>query len=115
MREDGGYDREELAEMVRKMRRVADGVYGPLAATGCHPFVEFCGLMQKYVDVCEACVEDEVQFPHATRHSGGVLPVETHDLEYLAEKLGCIFGPLIEANPEARRVFARELLGIEIS
>lgn len=99
--------------MVHKMRGVSNSFYFQAIHTGVHPFIEFCGLMNKYIDVCRNAAEDEIQFPFANEHSGMPLPVETHDLEYLAEKLRCIFGPVIDANPEAKEVFARKLLGME--
>jgi hypothetical protein len=41
--------------------------------------------------------------PHLiNEHSGVALPCEGHDMAYLGEKLRCIFGPVIDSNPEAR-------------
>jgi hypothetical protein len=106
---DNTFSEEELLEMAQRMRLVAQYVYRPLVLTGCHPFIEFCGLMQKYVDVCERAAKQGIQFPFANEHSGMVLRVEEHDLRYLAEKLRCIFGPIIDANPKAKKMF-QELL-----
>lgn len=105
------YTREELKDMVGKMQAVSNNFYPQACHTGVHPFIEFCGLMNKYIDVCRKAAEDEVQFPFANEHSRIPLPVEPHDLEYLAEKLRCIFGPIIDSNPEAKALFERELLG----
>lgn len=109
------YTEEELKEMVRKMQRVTSDLYPKLCATGCHTFIEFCGLMNEFIKVCEQAAQDGIQFPLANEHSGIVLPVATYNLMYIAEKLRCIFGPTIDANIEAKKVFARELLGIEWS
>ncbi len=109
----------ELMETVAIMRGLTEQIYWQMfrAEIGwrAHPFLEFNGLLGKYVDVCAAAAEKGIPFPDANIHTGIPLPVEVHDLVYLAEKLGCIFGPIIRANPEARAVFAKELLGIDLA
>jgi len=108
------YTQAELTDMAAAMRRVANGIYPQLVACGRHPFIEFCGLMQKYVDVCERAAERGIQFPFASGHCDTPLPVEPHDLLYLAEKLECIFAPMVAAKDRARAVFAKALLGIDV-
>jgi hypothetical protein len=72
-----------------------------------HPFLEFNGLMSVYVDVLAKSGVDPQQ---ANVHGGVPLPVEDHQIEYLAEKLECIFAPIIAANPNARGILERALL-----
>ncbi len=72
-----------------------------------HPFLEFNGLMSVYVDVLTKSGVDPQQ---ANVHGGVPLPVEDHQIEYLAEKLECIFAPIIAANPNARWILERALL-----
>lgn len=109
-----GYSSDELKVMAKRMRMVTSMLYPELVQTSCHPFIEFCSLMSKYVDICERAAVLGIEFPMANRHTGMALPVEEHDLRYLAEKLECIFGPIIDANPKAKQVFARALLGVEL-
>lgn len=105
------YTKEELLELAKQMRQTANAIYPMLMRCNVHPFIEFNGLMQKYVDVCERAAAKEIQFPFANEHSGQQIPVEPHDMLYLAEKLRCIFGPTLDANPEARRAFIQGLFG----
>lgn len=72
-----------------------------------HPFLEFNGLMSVYVDVLANAGVDPQQ---ANVHGGVPLPVEDHQIEYLAEKLECIFAPILAANPNARGILERALL-----
>lgn len=106
-----GYTKEQLTNIAVRMRVATEKTYPLLAATGCHPFIEFNGLMHKFVDLCERAVEKGVVFPMANEHTGIPLPVELHDIEYMAEKLRCIFGPIIDSNDEARRALFRHLFG----
>lgn len=105
------YTKEELRAMAAQMREVANAVYPMLMSCNVHPFIEFNGLMQKYVDVCTNAAEAGVQFPFASEHSGDAIPVEPHDMLYLAEKLRCIFGPTLDSNPDARQAFIHGLFG----
>lgn len=98
------YTQEERDEQVAKMRSVAHAFYGPATRTGCHAFIEFCGFMQKFVDVCQNTSAAGVDFNESNTHTGGQLVVEDHDVAYLAEKFDCIFGPTL-ADPKKRAVF----------
>lgn len=71
-----------------------------------HPFLEFNGLMHKYI---ECLAKSDVDPQQANVHGGEAFPVKDHDLEYLGEKLACIFVPMIEANPRAREILSRHL------
>lgn len=102
------YTKEERDQQVKKMREVANAFYYPATRTGCHAFIEFCGFMQKFIDVCEKSSQAGVDFNESNTHTGGELVVEDHDLIYLAEKFDCIFGPTLE-DPAKRRVFLRAL------
>lgn len=106
-RGDHAWTREELQLICGYMRSVASNFYSMAVHGQCHPFIEFCGLMMKYVDVCVRAADDGVDFTQASTHSGMALKVHTHDMEYLAEKLDCIFGPILRTNPEARAAFIK--------
>jgi hypothetical protein len=107
--------KEDLQEIVRRTHAVAEETYWCFFRAGmgahCHAFLEFNGVLSKYVQICGLAAEEGIDFTHANVHSNTPLPVEAHDVEYLAEKLGCILGPLINANPEARKAFARAFFG----
>lgn len=98
------YTKKERDEQVKKMRKVTGQFYPAAANTGCHAFIEFCGFMQKFVDVCERSSDAGVDFNEANTHTGEQLVVQDHDVIYLAEKFDCIFGPTL-ADPKKRAIF----------
>lgn len=105
------YTPEELQSLCRNMRQTANAIYPMLIACHVHPFIEFNGLMQKYVDICEYAAEKGIDFPLASEHSGEAIPVHEHDMLYLAEKLRCIFGPVLDEDSKARRAFIQGMFG----
>jgi len=76
-----------------------------------HAFIEFNGLMGKYVDLLDAAAKQGIDPKLINEHSGVALPCEGHDMAYLGEKLRCIFGPVIDSNPEARAALKKALFG----
>lgn len=110
----GNYSVEELKIIARDVRKLAESFYWTCFRAGvgtrCHPFIEFNGLMGKYVQLVEEAAAYGLQFPYASDHSGIELPMKEHDAKYLAEKMRCIFGPYFKANPEMAEVFCRILV-----
>jgi hypothetical protein len=108
----------ELTALAARMDAVANRTYGLFFSAGmgseAHAFLEFNGLIAKYVQICQRCAEQGIDFRHLNTHTGGALPVEVHDMEYFGEKLACIFGPIINANPKARDALKRALFGDEL-
>lgn len=76
-----------------------------------HAFIEFNGLMSKYIDLLEKASEEGIDPSHVNEHCGVALPAETHDMQYLGEKLRCIFGPVIDSNPDAKAALKHALFG----
>lgn len=107
------YTKEELQRLVKDMGGVAESTYWLFFHAGmgsrCHAFLEFNGLISQYVKIAQRAAAAGIDFTQANVHNQTPLPVEIHDLEYLAEKIRCIFGPLIDANPEARELFKKKL------
>lgn len=112
MKGEETYSAEERTEILRKMEAVSSSFYYAAIQTQCHPFIEFCGLMNKYIDLCRAAHKQGIDFTNANTHSDMALPVEAHDMAYLAEKLDCIFGPTLRSDPDARAAF---LQGLELA
>jgi len=102
------YSKKERDEQVKRMRQVSDAFYGPATHTGVHAFIEFCGFMNKYIDICRATSAAGKDFNESNTHTGDALVVEDHDIVYLAEKFDCIFGPTL-ADPKKREVFMKAL------
>ena len=67
------------------------------------------------INALEYVVDDRAMSQLIVRllRPGGALPIEKHDMLYLGEKLSCIFGPAIKANPVARAALKKALFGDE--
>lgn len=100
----GGYSVEERAEMLRKMQLVSNGFYAAVIKIGVHPFIEFCGIMNEYIKMCQNAEAQGIDFINAHAHSGLALPMRTFEAAYIGEKLGCIFGPSLQ-DPANRQAF----------
>lgn len=88
----GGYSKRERAEMIQKMQHVSNQFYSGAVRTGCHAFVEFTGLINEFIKLCEEVEDEGGDFTNANVHSGAHLPFQEHHLNYLSEKLECIYG-----------------------
>lgn len=82
----------ELADVCKRMQTVSNAFYYSAINVGNHAFIEFCGLMNEYIKVCEHTLEAGEDFTATTAHGQGIaLRMEDFHRRYLAEKLGCIF------------------------
>ena len=85
-------------ELVAMMRAASDDFYRKACWVGHHGFIEFAGLMNKYIELCERARQQGLDFTETTVHGGGApLPMEGHDARYLLEKLDCIYGRSLAA------------------
>ena len=111
------YTPEEREKILEDMKKLRENCYWMFFHQGmgqkAHAFLEFNGLISKYVDLCVRAHEQGVDFTNANTHNGKALPMEGHDADYLAEKFDCIFGPALRANPEAAAIFLETVFGIE--
>jgi hypothetical protein len=102
-----------MNETIRNLRSLNTHFYGLCFSTGvgthAHGFIEFNGLMSKYIDLLEEACRNGFDPHEMTEHSGRPLPAEPHDMEYLAEKLRCMFGPVLDSNPKARAAFIKAM------
>lgn len=107
--EDGVPSREEMLKRLRVLNeRFYWMCFKAEVGAFAHPFLEFNGLMAKYID----CLERARVDPHQVSvHGGELFDVKDHDLAYMADKLQCIFAPIIAANPNARDILSEHLFG----
>lgn len=85
-----------LARMDEAIRRF----YSNAVQIGVHPFIEFAGVMTAYQKSCQRAHEAGIDFSECSAHSGLDLPMEWVEVQYMTEKLSCIFGDRITAkNP----------------
>src|SRR5277367_6719351 len=104
----GEYTQKEMLAMVPKMREVSTTFYYSAQRVGNHAFIEFCGLMNKYIDLFEIAAKRGDQAPFANKHSGRRLGAQDHDMIYLAEKFDCIFGSDLQ-DPNCLTAFGKEM------
>jgi len=107
---DRVYSSAELKDMLKKMRAATLAFYPAAVSTGVHTFIEFTGLMNEFLRICEQSDAEDVDFASASTHTGKPLVVYPYNADYIVEKLDCIFGPSIKSSPEVRAAFAK-LLG----
>jgi hypothetical protein len=104
-RRDEVYSAEERAPMLPRMRAASAAFYRAAVQIGCHPFIEFAGLMNEYIKLCEQAHEAGIDFTNTNAHSGNALPMQDYNVRYLAEKLECIYGPTLQQNAKLRQEF----------
>lgn len=105
--------KKERAETLRQMQEISarfyDAVFTANMGSKAHAFVEFTGLMNEYISICQAAEKAGIDFGQANTHSGKALPMEPHHAQYLAEKLNCIYGPALLSNKDVRDAFIATL------
>ena len=91
---------QERAAAIRAMHETSQAFYASAVRIGNHPFIEFCGLMNEYIKACELAHEKGIDFSNCSGHSGQPLPMRPYMVDYVNEKLGCIFtGNKVRAKP----------------
>jgi hypothetical protein len=95
--------------MLDAMEVVISRFYPAAVNTHVHAFIEFCGLMHEFLQMCRATHEEGRDFTMCNTHTGEALVMKPHHVAYLAEKLGCIYGPALTG--ENARELVRALVG----
>lgn len=85
--------RAELAMKIVAMKHVSSAFYLGARAAGVHPFIEFTGLMNEWLQLCRAALDAGIDFTEISVHSSPKdgLPIQSFHAQYLGEKFGCIF------------------------
>lgn len=84
--------REELQNSINKMRQVSSAFYTGATKTNNHAFIEFCGLMNEYIKICQTTLNKGIDFTKTNVHCGQSLVFHDYNENYLKEKLECIYG-----------------------
>jgi hypothetical protein len=74
-----------------QMQLAADSFYRSAIRIGVHPFIEFAGLMNEYIEACRDAHAEGIDFSDCSRHLGRVLPLHPVRSDDINEKLECIF------------------------
>lgn len=103
------YSPEQLESMLSEMQRASNTFYSMAVRIGCHPFIEFAGLMNEYIKMCVAAKQQGIDFTQTNAHTGQALPMADYNARYLGEKVGCIYGPALAQNAALAHAFLVEL------
>jgi hypothetical protein len=109
------YTKEEQASQIEQMKYVTSLWYYQAIRImpQCHAFVEHMGLINEFVKVCQKTYEaGKVDFNDTNQHSSELLVMKDYNVEYLAEKLGCIYGPTLAADERLLELFIMKLTDI---
>lgn len=82
---------EEREVALAKMQQLSDAFYGAAQRIGVHPFLEVTGLMNEYIKAARLAHEKGIDFTDCNVHTGQDLPLEPHMIDYMNEKLECMF------------------------
>ncbi len=91
--------REELAKCLSRMQRVSDLFYTDAVKIHNHGFIEFTGLINTYIEQCREAVRNGQDFRFLNKHNGQGLELKQHQLNYLNEKLECIYNGQVKLVP----------------
>ncbi len=90
------YTPEQRKQILTKMRTASEIFYSLAAGAGCHAFIEFTGLMNEFIKLCAEADEQGLDWIRANVHGDRQLPFKPWHIEYLSEKLECIYGKRIQ-------------------
>ena len=88
----------ELIETINSMQQISDEFYLKARCTDNHAFIEFTGILNEYIKICTQSLEKGIDFTRCNTHTGNKLHVKDYNLNYLLEKLNCIFDNCYEVN-----------------
>lgn len=91
---------EEELKAIEAMKIATKNFYCAAIGTGVHAFIEFAGLMNEYISICES----SPGFMTANVHTNQALSMLAHQAAYLAQKLDCIYGSSLRADPYLAKV-----------
>lgn len=89
------YSAEEREKALVRMKAASAAYYADAVRTGCHAMVEFTGLMNEFIQICERSHRAGIDFMLANTHTGQKLDIQPHNVAYINEKLECIFQGLV--------------------
>lgn len=82
---------EDREVALARMQQLSDAFYRHAISIGVHPFIEFAGIMNEYIKCARASHESGIDFSECNTHSGVSLPMPGFSVDYVNEKLECIF------------------------
>ncbi len=96
----------EIEDLLRGMEAAKMGFYRNAVLLNWHPFVEFAGLMKEYINILHDTYREGREWSEP-------LQLKPYQIDYIAEKLDCIFGgqlrAILQAKPDAREKLGEEV------
>ena len=84
-------NKQEREKALNDMQVASNEFYARATHIGNHPFIEFTGLINEYIKTCRAAHNIGIDFSECSKHSGKELPMKSFQIDYVNEKLECIF------------------------
>jgi hypothetical protein len=106
------YSFAEREIMLKKMHDASMAFYSWATSIGNHPFIEFTGLLNEYIKICRTAHEMGIDFTQCNTHTGMKLPVPPYSVDYINEKLECIFQGLSFSQQTEIKPIKRKTHGI---
>lgn len=99
------------------MRGASNTFYQLAALTQCHPFLEFTGILNEYIKICEENYKlREIDFREENIHTGkNQMVIADYMIDYINEKLECIFQGLVVVKRREPEIETLILTEIELS
>jgi len=84
-------------QSIELMKEASNTFYRLAANTQCHPFLEFTGIINEYIKICEENYKLRgIDFREENIHTGrNQMVIPDYMVDYINEKLECIFQGLI--------------------
>ena len=82
----------ELRACLDKMETISDAFYRGAVRTENHAFIEFTGLINEYIKICSHAAERGQDFRESSTHTSQRMAIAPFQLDYIREKLECIYG-----------------------
>src|SRR5690606_39064603 len=109
----GMLTRADLRRMLREMEATKNAFYRSATGIQHHAFIEFAGLMNEYIKLCGAALEQGIDFTLTNVHSGrAALPMEDFHRAYIEEKLDCIYGVSLDTLLASRGSLPQQILAL---
>jgi hypothetical protein len=89
-------DQKERERCLTLMKNASDMFYLNAVNAGNHAFIEFTGILNEYLKICQDLHAAGIDFTQCNRHTGKGLEIQQFQVDYLNEKLECIFNGRIK-------------------
>lgn len=94
---------KERKEALKAMQKTSDNFYVAAVQTKNHPFIEFAGILNEYIKTCEEAHKQGIDFSECNTHAQQNLPMADFQINYINEKLECIFTGRSVMNPNTTK------------